>query len=149
MHLDTIVIIVSFLLNILISFYGIVADKQAFSLNKIFWIFNLLFLSIVPFGQFLLGEFPWGRSFTNQTILFTNGLILLCQIVYVFVRQKTNNKTKETPNKTVAFSFKKKTIIYSLLFCLCITHFTIKRWTLLGKKQWHFDRKRNDTTIGR
>lgn len=116
MHLDTIVIIVSFLLNILISFYGIVADKQAFSLNKIFWIFNLLFLSIVPFGQFLLGEFPWGRSFTNQTILFTNGLILLCQIVYVFVRQKTNNKTKETPNKTVAFSFKKKPLFILYFF---------------------------------
>ncbi|MES2479262.1 MAG: O-antigen polysaccharide polymerase Wzy [Bacteroidota bacterium] len=99
LHLDTIVIIVSFLLNIIVSFYGIVSDRQAFSLNKVFWIFNLLFLSLVPLGQFLAGAFPWDRTFSNSTILTANGLILLCQIVYVVVREKSMKGFSEKPEE--------------------------------------------------
>ncbi|MDI9319159.1 MAG: hypothetical protein QM530_01675 [Phycisphaerales bacterium] len=116
MHLDTIALIVSFLLNILISAYGIMADRQAFSLNSIFWIFTLLFLSFIPFGQYLLGHFPWGRSFSNLTLLSANGLILFCSVVYAVVRQKINNKMMATISVNTTNSKPTTTVI--IMYCL-------------------------------
>lgn len=125
LHLDTIAIIVSFLLNIIISFYGIVSDRQAFSLNKVFWIFNLLFLSLVPLGQFLSGLFPWDRTFSNSTILSANGLILLCQIVYVVVREKSlkvrSEKTEETDYLNISIT---PLLLLYLIACLLLIAFT-------------------------
>jgi hypothetical protein len=106
LHLDTIAIIVSFLLNILISGYGIIADKQAFSLNKVFWIFTFLFLSLVPFGQFVEGHFPWNRNFTNSTLLSANGLILLCSIIYTIIRQKVGKDFTEKIHKPASIHTK-------------------------------------------
>ncbi len=88
MYLDSIVILVLFCLNILLSGYSIYADKQAFSLNKIYWIFNLIFLSAVPALQYLMGSFPWQKHFESITIIAANALILCCNIVYSIVRAK-------------------------------------------------------------
>jgi len=122
LHLDTIVILVSFLLNILISFYGIVADKDAFSLNKVFWVFNLLFLALVPFGQFLVGSFPWGRILTNHTILKANGLIFLYQIIYTLVREKVNKHFSELMESNKQWTISKKPML-GLYFVSCILLF--------------------------
>ena len=125
LHLDTIAIIVSFVLNIIISSYGIASDRQAFSLNKVFWIFNLLFLSLVPFGQFLSGSFPWERTFNNNIILSANGLILLCQIVYVAVREKSNKDFSENQDEQNKPNIKIKPLLLLYLFaCTILIAFT-------------------------
>ena len=139
MPLDTIAIIVSFLLNILISFYGIIADKQAFSLNKIVWIFNLLFLSIVPFGQFLLDEYPWGRILNNQTILYANGIILLCNLVYTVVRQKARKDQIEIPAKPYSFSFQKTPVF--------VLYFSASALIVLLSNKGHFWERGNGVSI--
>jgi len=137
--LDTIAIIVSFLLNILISFYGIIADKQAFSLNKIVWIFNLLFLSIVPFGQFLLDEYPWGRILNNQTILYANEIILLCNLVYTVVRQKARKDQIEIPVKPYSFSFQKTPVF--------VLYFSASAMIVLLSNKGHFWERGNGVSI--
>lgn len=86
MHLDTIVIFVSFLLNILISGYSLFANKEAYSLNKIFWLFTSLFLALIPFCQFLLDSFSWGKHFESATLLQANGIIFLSIVCYTYVR---------------------------------------------------------------
>ena len=139
MPLDTIAIIVSFLLNILISFYGIIADKQAFSLNKIVWIFNLLFLSIVPFGQFLLDEYPWGRILNNQTILYANEIILLCNLVYTVVRQKARKDQIEIPVKPYSFSFQKTPVF--------VLYFSASAMIVLLSNKGHFWERGNGVSI--
>ena len=94
------------------------ADRQAYSLNKSFWIFNLLFLSLVPLGQFALGQFPWGRILNNQTILYANGIILLCNMVYAVVRQRATIEQHESPKEKQLLTFK-KTPLFILYFTAC------------------------------
>lgn len=139
MHLDTIAILASFLLNCIISFYGIVSDKQAFSLNKVFWIFNLLFLSLVPFGQFLVATFPWGRVISNSTILSANGLILLSQIIYAVVREKTSKNFTEIHENTEQWTISIKPMLW-LYFVACTLLFTLSDFR-------HFWQRSNGITI--
>lgn len=87
MFLDDIVIIVCFLLNILICGYGIWSDKKPYSLNKIFWIFSFIFLALIPFAQYYSGLFAWGKTFSPDTILKANGIILSCVISYTIARE--------------------------------------------------------------
>lgn len=94
------------------------ADRQAYSLNKSFWIFNLLFLSLVPLGQFALGQFPWGRILNNQTIIYANGIILLCNVVYAVVRQKATKEQQEIQKEKELWTFK-KTPLFILYFTAC------------------------------
>ncbi len=139
MHLDTIAIIVSFLLNILISFYGILADKQAFSLNKMVWIFNLLFLSLVPMGQFALGQFPWGRILNTPTILYANGIILLCNLVYTVIRQKARKNRNEIADKPRSYSFKKTQV--------SVLYFSASTLLILLSNNGHFWERGNGVSI--
>lgn len=139
MHLDIIAIFASFLLNCIISFYGIVSDKQAFSLNKVFWIFNLLFLSLLPFGQFVVGTFPWGRVISNSTILSANGLILLSQIIYAIVREKTSKNFQETQVNNEEWTISKKPMLW-LYFVAFILLFALSDFR-------HFWQRNNGITI--
>ncbi|MCC6186784.1 MAG: hypothetical protein IT256_06500 [Chitinophagaceae bacterium] len=125
MPIIIIAILVSFLLNIALSIFSIYTDRNAFSLNKVFWIFNLLFLSAIPLVQFFLGTFPWGRIITNSTVLTANGLIIICNIAYILVWQKTNEKLIEHRENPVIFDPKKSaTIILFIAACISLIVFS-------------------------
>lgn len=86
MQLETLILIVSFSVNILLSGYSIFADKQAFSLNKVFWLFTFIFLACVPLGQFLCNHFSWGKHFESVTLLQANSIIFSSLVCYTFLR---------------------------------------------------------------
>lgn len=91
-------ILLSFALNTGFAIYGIMADKKAFSLNQVFWIFNGIFLGIVPLFQYTQGVFPWKRNFSNTQLLQCNILILLCMLVYSLVRYRMLSSAKGNRN---------------------------------------------------
>ena len=103
------------------------------------WIFNLLFLSIVPFGQFLLDEYPWGRILNNQTILYANGIILLCNLVYTVVRQKARKDQIEIPAKPYSFSFQKTPVF--------VLYFSASALIVLLSNKGHFWERGNGVSI--
>jgi hypothetical protein len=103
LYLDTIVLFVSFILNILICGYGIFADKQAYSLNKVFWLFTCIFLALIPFGQFVCNSFSWGKHFETATLLQANGIILFCLFCYTLIRHKSGSFPKQKTDKAAPF----------------------------------------------
>lgn len=77
-----VLIYISFILNIALSLYIILKDKQAISLNIMFGLFALFFLGIIPLFQYSSHQFPWGRSCSSTLILEANLLIFLFTLSY-------------------------------------------------------------------
>lgn len=84
--LSSIIIDTTFIIVIIMAGYAIVADRKAFSLNQVFWIFVLLFMGVAPLGQYATGIIPWGKKIDDATFIKANGVVLLCLCVYIFVR---------------------------------------------------------------
>jgi len=122
---------------------------KSFHSIKFFGFSTCFFLSLVPLGQFALRQFPWGRILNNQTIIYANGIILLCDMVYVVVRQRASKEQHETQKEKHHWPFK-KTPLFILYFTACALLIAFSnKGHFWAKRQWCFDRKRNATTIGR
>lgn len=88
-------VIVSFLVNAILIIAGIIVDQKAFSLNKTFWYFNFYFLFLAPLLQYLTGYSVWSINIGDDLYIKTNGVILLCYIVYFTVNFICSNKIEE------------------------------------------------------
>lgn len=85
-----IILTCSFGINFVIAFWGLISSKQPISLAKVFWVFQLVFMVIVPYMQLLSGQFPWGRSFSPMLLLQLNLIVLFVQLfILFFIRKKT------------------------------------------------------------
>lgn len=80
------IIITGFLVNILISGYGIARDKTPYSLNQVFWIFCCLFMGLAPLLQFMGGVSPWGRVVAPATFIQVNSLLSASLLLYGLLR---------------------------------------------------------------
>ena len=79
-------IFLSFILITSFSSWQLFADGHPYSLNKIWWLFGVVFLGIAPSVQTALHHSPWHEGDIHQaTILLTNCLILLSLLLYSIV----------------------------------------------------------------
>jgi hypothetical protein len=77
----------SFIAISLLSSWRLFSDARPYSLNKVWWLFTLIFLSIVPSMQLVTNLLPWERGDIGpMSMLWANGLLLLCLGVYEGVR---------------------------------------------------------------
>jgi len=79
-------ILFTFLLNTAIAVWQLYADKLPFSLNQVFWIFCLVFMSLAPAAQFLLGVTSWDKQLQPLTFVWANGLLFACYMCYIWMR---------------------------------------------------------------
>lgn len=76
----------SFLLITLAAAAGIIHDPAPYSINKIFWVFNLVFFGLVPTYQYRVQHMAWDQHFEQDTFLIANGVLLASFGVYALVR---------------------------------------------------------------
>lgn len=115
-------IVYSFFTIICFSAAGIFIDQRPYSLNKIFWIFNLVFLGIVPLYQYEKKQMAWELFFTNQVFLHANILIIACLVVYVAIRfliSKNGQKGPVLSTNTPYINYNKAFRISFLIYALC------------------------------
>jgi hypothetical protein len=71
-----------------LSSWRLFADPRPYSLNKVWWIFSIVFLSIMPSAQVAAHTTPWHTGdIRPQTMLQANGLILLCLALFEVLRR--------------------------------------------------------------
>ncbi|GAA4455314.1 hypothetical protein [Rurimicrobium arvi] len=74
---------------VLLSLWGLWCDRLPYSLNKLFWLFCLVFFGISPLLQFALHTFPfpWTNNQENlKSFLATNNVVLCAMMVYGIIR---------------------------------------------------------------
>ncbi len=76
----------TFAVSIAISLISLVFDQYNFSLNKTFWLFNLIFFGFTPLVQYLANASLWGYVLNDSDYLKTNLLIVFSQAVYLLIR---------------------------------------------------------------
>ncbi len=90
-HRTEILVIVTFVINIILSLIFLVfSDKTSYSFNKVFWVFNLVFLCTLPLLQFIFNRQPWlgmTGEFSDNIYFYANILILFWFVSYVVARQ--------------------------------------------------------------
>ncbi len=85
-------IVATFIINLGICILNLfVLDSRIYSLNKIFWLFNLIFFCLIPFFQYVFNIFPWGSTFTPNDILFANVLLFFWFLIYSLIYYLTND----------------------------------------------------------
>jgi len=70
-----------------LSSWRLFSDGRPYALNKVWWLFCMIFLGIIPSLQLAVHTMPWHTGdITLPTMLHANGLILLCLGVYEGIR---------------------------------------------------------------
>lgn len=75
-----------FLAIIYYAAFQVFHDTAPYSINKMFWIFNLVFMGVVPLFQYKTHTMAWKQFFPDAIFIHTNCLILVCFIVYSISR---------------------------------------------------------------
>lgn len=77
-------VFLSFLVNALIAFCGLVISVNAhpYSFDMIFWLFNLFFFGVAPVLQYELNAYSWHLNPTDTEILIINLLITIWFLFY-------------------------------------------------------------------
>lgn len=70
-----------------LSSWRLFSDERGYSLNKVWWLFNLVFLGLIPSLQLAVHTMPWHTGdITGATMLRANAYILLCLSIFEIVR---------------------------------------------------------------
>ena len=73
------------------------ADPQPYSLNRMFWLFVMVFLGLLPAAQIGNTSLPWGNNVAPETFLRANILILGSCLLYNLVRAIAGATAEEKP----------------------------------------------------
>jgi hypothetical protein len=100
---------------------ALAVDKRPYSINKIFWIFNLVFFGVVPAYQVGAQHFPWFQQFTPQICFRANELIIASMIVYVFVRFFSGKIKVQSPSASDLSDrfLQRYRVLGTIIFAVC------------------------------
>ncbi len=69
------------------SSWRLFSDERGYSLNKVWWLFNLIFLGLIPSLQLAVHTMPWHTGdISTGTMLRANAYVLLCLGIFELVR---------------------------------------------------------------
>ena len=73
----------TFLLVTAASSYSLFTDSRPYSINRIYWLFHLVFFSLAPSYQTAIGDYPWGgEDITLSAVLRANLVVLAGMAAY-------------------------------------------------------------------
>ena len=78
-------VILTFFVNIalFVTQLLIATTEHSFGFKVMFWIFNLFFLGLAPFYQYVSGSYIWGYRATDRQYLTSNIYVLAWSIIYI------------------------------------------------------------------
>lgn len=93
-------VIITFLLIIALGTAGILIDPKPYSLCQLFSLFCVIFMGVIPMGQYIMGYVCWDMPpFSRQAYLTTNTLIICCQLTFLacaYCRRSDKNHQQAT-----------------------------------------------------
>ena len=90
-----------------ISLINIVEDTRIYSINKLFWYFELIFFCAAPLCQYLSEYYPWGYQLKDPDIIYAEILIFLwCIIYHLSYRYKFSKKYHSKNNLIKSYCLK-------------------------------------------
>lgn len=103
-------VIVTFIFNGLLIVFGIIKEKRKFSLNKVFWYFNLFFFFLSPLCQYLSDFSAWNYRITPELYLKSNIALIIWNFIYIVGYRKYDKKSKSKNkiNKTNKINMSKQ-----------------------------------------
>ena len=110
------VIILTFAVNMIIFVYELMVSvyQHPFSLNMMFWLFNLVFLGIAPLLQYMTDIYVWGLDPLEEEVLKTNILIFVWTFSYIVGRgirltKKNVSRALDVVKPTLSENYKIRT----------------------------------------
>lgn len=85
------------LLNVWFAAVALFRDKKPYSINRMFWLFVLVFMGMVPGFQIALRQFPWGNDILPETCLTANLIVWSGSAVYQLTRYVLAANLDEKP----------------------------------------------------
>jgi hypothetical protein len=74
---------ISFLTVSAVSSYALFSDPRPYSINRIYWLFHLVFFALAPSYQTAVGAYPWGsEDITLPAVLRANLVVLAGMAAY-------------------------------------------------------------------
>lgn len=67
----------SFLAIVTLAARFLFLDPKPYSINRMFWLFQLIFFGLMPSIQYGFRTIPWGNDFSGNTVIKANLIILL------------------------------------------------------------------------
>lgn len=134
-------VIFSFSLIGVIVIINILTDRRKFSLNKTFWYFNLFFLFLAPFLQYISKYHMWGYDISDELHIKTNLWIIIWMLIYTFVNKviKIENKKEK---KEIAINKRTLNIFLTITIVALILGIILIGFSNL------FERSKNNVDIG-
>jgi len=115
----------TFLAIMIAAAAGIIHDPAPYSINKIYWIFNLVFFGVVPAYQYRVQHMAWGQQFRAETFVYANCLLLAGFGIYALVRQLVMKRIagKRYPPETAADTAFVSNYYFTgnIIFIICCT----------------------------
>lgn len=116
--LSTQIVITSF------ASWRLFCDGRPYSLNKVWWLFTIVFLGIIPSLQLAVHTMPWHTGDIKQsTMLRANGLILLCLGTFEYVRMWVSKnfrpKAEMAPLQLAPKLVRQFSLWAPIIVCIC------------------------------
>lgn len=123
---DGLFVIIVFLTNAFLSIYFLLnLEHKDYTFNKAFWVFNLIFLTIIPFMQYIYDRRPLttisSNTFDDTIYLYANIFILLWIISYFLGYRSRVRFPKKNSYKVIHIKLK----LSELIFVYTLTVFLI------------------------
>lgn len=121
------VIMLTFAVNILFFVYMLMISiyEHPFSLNMMFWLFNLIFLGVAPLLQYLTDIYAWNLNPHENEVLKANVLILIWSVSYLggsrIVLKKKNDLPKKKTDLPIQYTIKTNTLNFLVMASVMIT----------------------------
>ncbi|WP_123985239.1 oligosaccharide repeat unit polymerase [Taibaiella soli] len=112
----------SFLVIIFYAAFETFRDTTPYSFNKMFWIFNLVFMGVVPLFQYTQHNMAWDEFFPDAIFIKTNLLLLVCLAAYSAIRTSLSKrplKLKASPPVNGAQITPKAFLVGFCVFLIC------------------------------
>ncbi len=116
-------LIISFMTIGGICIVNIISDNYTFSLNKIFWYFNFVFLFIAPLFQHLSNYYPWNYFISDELKMKTNFIIIIAFVIYdlvMILKKKRNIKFENYKIKNTEVNIQMVLSVIALLLLTVI-----------------------------
>lgn len=93
-------VLITFFVNIMLftCMFIVAVNRNSFSLDMMFWLFNLIFFGAAPLLQYKANVYAWNLSPTSEEIIKTNIFIFIWSICYILGRRIKIFRREDTSN---------------------------------------------------
>lgn len=78
-------ILIGFIIIGIISLYGALSDPRVISMNKVFWYFQVVFMSLAPACQYVTGYYPWRVLCSDTDMAIAQVMVIIFILNYYLI----------------------------------------------------------------